>query len=60
MVQGGDGPRLTLETHAALRIGSHRLGQHLQRDMALELRVLGLPDDTHPAFADLLEQAVVE
>ena len=59
MVQGGDGPRLTLETRAALRIGGHPLGQDLQRNLATELRVLGLPDHTHPALADLLDQAVV-
>ena len=31
-----------------------------QCDVPVELRVLGLPDDTHPALADLLDQAVVE
>ena len=36
------------------------LGKDLQRDAALELGVLGLPDDTHAALADLLDQAVVE
>ena len=46
----------------ARRSGSdrHRLGQHLQCNLAPELRVLGLPDHAHPALADLLDQAVVE
>ena len=37
------------------------LAEQLQRGpLPVELRVLGLPDDTHPALADLLDQAVVE
>ena len=35
-------------------------GQKLQRDRPMKLRVLRLPDHTHPAFADLFDQAVVE
>ena len=44
------------------RIGILRagLGHELQRDVAVQARVLGLPDHTHPTFADLLDQAVVE
>jgi hypothetical protein len=34
--------------------------QHLERDVAVELGVLRLPDLAHPALADLLDQAVVE
>ena len=32
----------------------------LQRDMALQARVLRFPDDAHPALADLLDQALVQ
>jgi hypothetical protein len=60
VVQRGDGPRLALEARPSFRICRHRLGQDLQRDTAVELGVLRLPDDTHPAFADLLDQAVVK
>ncbi len=35
-------------------------GHELQRHVAVQACVLGLPDDTHPTFADLLDQAVVE
>ncbi len=44
------------------RIGIPRVGfgHELQRDMAVEARVLGLPDHTHAALADLFDQAVVE
>jgi hypothetical protein len=60
MVQGRDRPRFALEACPTLRIGRHRLGKNLQRDVAVELRVLGLPHDTHAALADLLDQAVVQ
>ena len=60
MVQRRDGPRLAFETGSPVGIGRHRLGEYLQRNVATELRVLGLPDNTHPAFADLFDQAVVK
>ena len=34
-------------------------GEELERDAAFELRVLGLMDDAHAAFAELLDDAVV-
>jgi hypothetical protein len=33
--------------------------KELQRDRALEVRVFGLVDNTHPAFTELLGDAVV-
>ncbi len=32
-------------------VGGERLGQDLERHVAVELRVVGLPDFTHPALA---------
>ena len=43
-----------------LRIPRPLLRHELQRDLPVEARVLGLPDHTHPALADLLDQAVVQ
>ena len=34
-------------------------GQHLDGDVALERRIARLPDDPHPALADLLLEAVM-
>ncbi len=36
------------------------LEHELQRDVTVEARVLGLPDDTHPTLANLFDQAVVQ
>ncbi len=33
-------------------VGGERLGQYLERHVPVELRVAGLPDFTHAAFAD--------
>ena len=60
MVQRGDGPGFPLEACPTVRIRRHRLGQYLQRNVAMELGVLGLPDNSHPALADHFDQAVVE
>jgi hypothetical protein len=43
-----------------IRIPGTGLGHELQGNVAVEARVLGLPDDAHPALADLLDQAVVQ
>ena len=52
MVEAGENLRLSLEAGQAIRIGSERLWKHLQRDLAVELRVSGLVDLPHPALAD--------
>src|SRR4029453_6438873 len=59
MIQGGGGLCLALETLARRRIVEVRLGQDLQRDLAAQADVLGLVDDTHPASAELIDDAVV-
>ncbi len=50
---------LPLETGQGLGILGDFLGQELQGDKAVEASVLGLVDDTHPAAAELLDDAVV-
>jgi len=50
--------RLTQEARAELRIAGQVLGEHLQRDRALELLVPTRVDDRHPAAPDLRLDAV--
>ena len=59
MVQRGGGFGFALEAAERLRILCDIVGQEFQRDKAVELDVLGLVDDTHPATAELLDNAVV-
>src|SRR5579863_8874883 len=51
--------RFTLKTFQRLVIFREPLGQEFQRHEAMEFGVLGLVDDTHPAAAELLEDAIV-
>src|SRR5215469_7688425 len=48
-----------LEPPQSSRIRSHALGQELQRDAAVQLEVFSLVDHTHPATANLAQEAVV-
>ena len=59
MVQRGGGPRLAAKAFQGLRVLGHIVGQELQGDEAAEFSVLGLVDHTHPAAAELLDDAVV-
>ena len=52
-------PGFAHEAQTALLVGELVGGEHLQRDGALELLVLGPADDTHPALADPVEDAEV-
>ena len=45
--------RFSLEPSEAIRVGSERLGEDLERNLALELGIGGLIDLPHAAFADL-------
>ena len=45
--------RLLNEALLALRIGDLVMGEHLDRDGAIEMCVVCLVDDTHPALAEL-------
>ena len=51
--------RLALEAGQSLRVSGDFIGQELQSDEAAELDVLSLVDHTHPAAAELLDDAVV-
>src|SRR6185503_14004812 len=57
MVQAGDGERFAVEAAAGAVVSEHAGRQHLQRDVAIEMLVVGAVDDTHPAGADLFEHA---
>jgi len=59
MVEGGQDPRLALETGQPLGILGKGLGQDLDRDLATELAVLGPVDLAHPALAELVGDVVV-
>jgi len=52
VVEGGEGLCLAPEALQALGARSHLGWQHLERDLAPELRVGGAVDRTHPAGAD--------
>ena len=52
VAEAGDGLRLALESFEAARIGGEIGGEDLQGDVAVQLRVAGAVDLTHPALAD--------
>ncbi len=60
VLEGGDRRGLALETHPAFRTAGQLLGEHLDGDLAAELLVDRPPDDTHPAFAELVHDSVVQ
>ena len=49
VIEGCDGERLARESLAASGIGGGERGQHLQRDIAAEARVVRPIDLAHPA-----------
>ena len=53
MVQRREDLRFALETRQAIGITGEGIGQDLERDVALQLRVLRAIDLAHPAGADL-------
>ena len=59
MVQGGCGLRFALESGQSLPILFNLVRQELQSDKAVQLYVLSLVDNAHPAAAQLLDDAVV-
>ena len=59
MIQRGRSLRLPFKAGQCLSIFGYFVGQKLQRDKAVQFHVLGLIDDTHPAAAQLLDDAVV-
>ena len=60
MLERGQQLGLTLETRQPLGVLHEHLGQHLDRDFAVECAVDRFPHHAHPTFTDLLDQAVVE
>ena len=50
---------LALKPGHALRIAAEHLRQHLDGDLAVEVRVLGAIDDAHASRAELFCDAVV-
>src|ERR1035438_4765848 len=59
MIQGGSGLRFSFEAGQSLRILGNLLWEELQGNKTVKLYVLGLIDHTHPAAAELLQDAVV-
>ena len=55
MLQGGQEPRLALEPRATLGVVRQRRGQHLDRDIAPQLAVVGPVHLAHPAAAEQRE-----
>ena len=53
MIERGEYFRLTLEPGQPFRIGGHHLGEHLQGDGPLQIRVGGLVDLAHSTGANL-------
>ena len=52
MVQAGKNLRFALEPCEPIRISRKRLGQNLERHLAVQLGIGGLIDLSHPALAD--------
>ena len=59
MVQAGEDLGFPLEPGQPLRIAGERLGQDLQGDIAVELRVSGAIDLPYPTFPDESRHVVV-
>jgi len=59
MIETGRGLRFPDQTRLGLGVVQCVRREEFQRDRAAELRVLGLVDDSHPAFAELLGDFVV-
>ena len=55
VLEGGGGLGFLLEAPAALRIGDAVGREELERDVAIEARVVGLEDNAHPAPTELVE-----
>jgi len=51
VVEAGEDLRFPLEPREPIRVSREGVGQDLQRDLAVELRVGGLPDLSHAALA---------
>ena len=59
MVEGSEDLRFAFEAREPVRIGRERVGQNLERDVALQLRVARAIDLAHPAGAEQRDDLVV-
>ena len=59
MVQRRSRLRLALKAAERLGIPGHFIGQKLERDKAVQARVFGFVNHTHPAAAQLVDNAVM-
>jgi hypothetical protein len=59
MVQGRGGLRFALKAGQRLRVSGDFIGQELEGNKSVQPGVLGLLDHTHPAAAELFDDAVV-
>jgi hypothetical protein len=59
VIERGGRPRLTAKTFQRLRVLGQIVREEFQGDEATEIGVLGFVDNTHPAAAQLLDDAVV-
>ena len=59
MVQRRCGLRFAPKSRQGLGIAGHFVGQKLQRDKAVQARVLGFVDHAHATAAELFDDAVV-
>src|ERR1700747_518592 len=59
VIQRGGGLRFALEAGESLRIASDFGREELEGHEAVELGVLGLVDDAHPAAAQFFEDVIV-
>ncbi len=59
VVEAGEDLRLPREPGEPIWISGKGVGEDLQRDLAVELRVGGLPDLAHPTFAKQISDVIV-
>src|SRR5262249_21254037 len=59
MIERGSEARFLKESRQALGIGGPLRREHLQGDHAAQASIFGAIDGAHPAFADLIENAIV-
>ena len=59
MIEPGRGVGLAQEAPPRRLVGHLAVGQELERDLAIELKILGQVDLAHPALANLRENPVV-
>ena len=59
VIECGSGLRFTAKAFQRLRVARQFFGQEFQTDRAMQPRVLGLINHTHPAAAQLLDDSVM-